>query len=148
MRGGWARYAVLALVGIAVVVGLVAVGRLTSGAGAARTTGYEAGRSAGYADGLREGRAAGVQEGRALQVQPSLPPGSQDAARAAFNTGYTAGANDVFGGYDGGWSFGTPYIVVLTRSSNGAITYQIKSRVEMQPGVSYHLCPGSTTLCQ
>jgi hypothetical protein len=63
--------------------------------------------------------AAGVRDGRALQV----PPG----ARAAFDDGYAAGANDVFAGYDGGWDFDRPYVITLKRGDNG-ITYRIASR--------------------
>jgi hypothetical protein len=55
------------------------------------------GDRAGSAD---EARAAGVREGRALQVAPS--------GRDAFEAGYAEGANDVFGGYDGGWDYGRP----------------------------------------
>jgi hypothetical protein len=139
---------VLVLVGIAVGAGLVAAGRFTSDAGAARSDGYRAGRAAGYAAGVDDGRAAGVREGRAFQAPLSLPPGSQDAARASFQAGYAAGANDVFGGYDGGWDTEAPYVVVLTPGGPG-ITYRIRSRTPMRPGVSYHLCPGSrSTLCQ
>jgi hypothetical protein len=74
----------------------------------------------GYEAGLREGRAAGVAEGRVLQMGESAP-------RAAFEAGYAAGANDVFGGFDGGWSLGTPYVITL-RKGSGAITYRIDSR--------------------
>lgn len=64
-------------------------------------------------------RAAGVREGRALQVAPG--------ARDAFQDGYDAGANDVFGGYDGGWDYGRPYVITLRKGANG-ITYAIRSR--------------------
>ena len=64
-------------------------------------------------------RAAGVEEGRALQ-QPAQ-------ARDAFKAGYAAGANDVFGGYDGGWDYGRPYVITLKKGSNG-VTYVIASR--------------------
>ena len=47
--------------------------------------------------------------------------------RAAFDAGYAAGANDVFGGFDGGWSLAEPYVVTLARGS-GAVTYRIDSR--------------------
>jgi hypothetical protein len=77
----------------------------------------------GHAAGLREGRAAGVAEGRALQASSSAPHGT----RAAYKAGYAAGANDVFGGFDGGWSLGTPYVITL-RKGSGAITYRIDSR--------------------
>jgi hypothetical protein len=77
---------------------------------------------AGHDAGVREGRAAGVQEGRALQAAGSAP-----SARAAFDAGYAAGANDVFGGFDGGWSLGEPYVITLARASGG-VTYRIDSR--------------------
>ena len=46
----------------------------------------------------------------------TTPPGSATGARCrcrreprdAFDDGYQAGANDVFGGYDGGWDLGSP----------------------------------------
>ena len=63
--------------------------------------------------------AAGVRDGRALQVPP--------AARDAFDDGYQAGANDVFGGYDGGWDLGRPYTITLARGEDG-ITYRIRTR--------------------
>jgi hypothetical protein len=72
-----------------------------------------------YEAGLRAGRAHGLREGRALQVAP--------ADRKAFDAGYTAGANDVFGGFDGGWDLSTPYVVRIARGT-GAVTYRIDSR--------------------
>ena len=135
-------------VAVAVAAGLVAAGRFTAGTGTARSAGYRAGHEAGYTEGVHDGRSAGVQEGRALQAPLSLPSDARDAARAEFNAGYTAGANDVFDGYDGGWALDTPYVVVLSSAGNG-VTYRVQSRVTLQPGVNYHLCPHSTTtLCQ
>jgi hypothetical protein len=147
MRGRTPRLVVLVLVAISAAAGLVAVGRASAGAATARSDGYREGRAGGYADGMRDGRAAGLQEGRALQVPLTLPSGAQDAAKEAFNAGYAAGANDVFGGYDGGWDLDSPYVVVLTRAGNG-IVYRIRSRTPMQRGVTYRLCPRSTLLCQ
>ena len=72
-------------------------------------------------------RAAGLSEGRALQASESAAPGARRATRRAFAAGYTAGANDVFGGFDGGWSLSTPYVITLRRGS-GPITYRIDSR--------------------
>jgi hypothetical protein len=66
-----------------------------------------------------EGYAAGVRDGRALQVAPD--------ARDAFDDGYVSGANDVFGGYDGGWDYDRPYVITLEKGERG-ITYRIKSR--------------------
>ena len=78
---------------------------------------------AGHDAGVREGRAAGLEEGRALQAAGSSPR----STRAAFDAGYAAGANDVFGGFDGGWSLSEPYVITLARGS-GAVTYRIDSR--------------------
>jgi hypothetical protein len=86
--------------------------------------GRESGKSDdGHAAGVREGRAAGVAEGRALQMGESAPSGT----RQAFEAGYAAGANDVFGGFDGGWSLHTPYVITV-RKGSGAIAYRIDSR--------------------
>jgi hypothetical protein len=82
-------------------------------------TARDEGRAAGVAAGLRAGRAVGIREGRALQ-QPA-------AARKAFRAGYTAGANDVFGGFDGGWSLGTPYVITLGKGAGG-VAYRIDKR--------------------
>jgi hypothetical protein len=89
--------------------------------------GHASGVHQGRAAGIREGRAAGVEEGRLLQLGESLPRDQRRAARRAFNAGYVAGANDVFGGFDGGWSLTEPYVIMLRRGS-GAITYRIDSR--------------------
>ncbi len=86
--------------------------------------------AAGHADGLREGRA----------VQATL--GRDASERTAFDEGYRAGADDVFGGYDGGWGF-TPYAIVLVKGSNG-ITYRIAGRTEMAAGVDYYCAPTAT----
>jgi hypothetical protein len=124
------------------------LGRATAAdPGAARADGYHAGSGAGYAAGVRAGRAQGVQEGRALQEGAALPADARDAAAAAFNAGYGAGANDVFGGYDGGWSLATPYLVTLN-SGAGAVTYRIVSRTPVQAGVNYYLCPHGPVICQ
>ena len=99
------------LAGVALAAGGFAVGRVS------------ADTDAGHDAGVREGHAAGLREGRALQATGSSPTG----ARAAFDAGYAAGANDVFGGFDGGWSLSQPYVVTLARGS-GAVTYRIDSR--------------------
>jgi hypothetical protein len=97
-------------------------------AGAALAGGFALGRTsadthAGHDAGVREGHAAGLQEGRALQATGSSPR----TVRSAFDAGYAAGANDVFGGFDGGWSLSEPYVITLARGS-GAVTYRIDSR--------------------
>jgi hypothetical protein len=76
-----------------------------------------------------------------------LPPRSRRVARAAYDAGYAAGANDVFGDYDGGWYLARPYVVTLARA-RGAITYRIASRTPFQTGVDYYVCPGSHSLCR
>jgi hypothetical protein len=86
-----------ALVGV-LVVGAALVGRMTA---------------------PENDREAGLREGRALQ-QPA-------DARDAFEAGYQAGANDVFGGYDGGWDYNRPYVITLRKGSDG-ITYRIATR--------------------
>jgi hypothetical protein len=98
----FSRTAIVAAIAIGVGAGLFLLGRATAHDGD-----YDA------------GRAQGVEEGRALQVAP--------AARNAFQAGYAAGADDVFGGYDGGWDFGRPYTITLAHGSNG-VTYRIATR--------------------
>lgn len=130
----------LAVLGAVVFFGL---GRFTAG----QPESHDPPSGGDYAAGVRAGRAQGVQEGRALQEGSALPADAQDAATKAFNAGYLAGANDIFGGYDGGWGIGSPYVIVLEMGANG-ITYRIASRTELQPGVSYTLCPDGRSLCR
>jgi hypothetical protein len=108
-----------ALVCLALAGGAFALGRASVDTDSARDEGRADGRAAGQAAGLRAGRAVGIREGRALQQ--SAP------ARRAFQAGYTAGANDVFGGVDGGWSLGTPYVITLGKGPDG-MTYRIDTR--------------------
>jgi hypothetical protein len=104
-------------------------------------------RAAGdYFDGLRVGEAQGRQEGRALQEGVALPARERRTARLAFDAGYVAGANDVFAGYDGGWSLRVPWIVTLEGGS-GKIVYRIRDRTRVEPGVKYYLCPDGHSLC-
>ncbi|HWD43295.1 MAG TPA: hypothetical protein VHM23_06175 [Actinomycetota bacterium] len=123
-----------AVVSVAVLAaaGLVGLGRATApDPGAARARGYRDGTAAGYADGFQAGRAEGLQEGQALAETASAGLPAADRARVAdaFNHGYRAGANSVFSGYDGGWSLGRPYVVVLAKGANG-ITYRIAARTQ------------------
>jgi hypothetical protein len=141
-RRTWIRIATV-LGAVAVAAGLVAAGRAMVNTGAVRERGYDR----GYAAGTIAGHADGLREGRAIQLTQSLPADRQQAVRDAFTDGYTAGANDVFDGYDGGWGLSTPYVVVLV-PAGGAVTYRIESRVELREGTNYYLCPGSTKLCQ
>ena len=136
------RKLALAALGVLGAVVFFGLGRFT----ADRPEPAHSTAGADYAAGLRAGRAQGVQEGRALQEGIALPAGTRDAATAAFTAGYLAGANDTFGGYDGGWAVGSPYVIVLEVGANG-VTYRIASRTELQPGVSYTLCPDGKSLC-
>jgi hypothetical protein len=117
------------------------LGRLTApGPAAARSRGYAAGVTAGYADGFKAGRAEGLQEGQAIASTASLPADARAAARAAFDNGYRAGANGAFGGYDGGWELGRPYVIVLAKGTGG-ITYRIATRTPCpQPPTSLLAC--------
>jgi len=133
------RRIIAVLVGAALGTGLFLLGRLT--------TDTDDGRAGGFYAGLRQGESRGVQEGRALQLTEALPEGTRDTARAAFDNGYTAGANDAFGGYDGGWYVSRPYLVTLVKGA-GPITYDIGSRTLLHGGVDYYLCPHTYTICQ
>ena len=132
----------VALIALALGAGLFLLGRVTSNA----DDRYAAGRSAGYYSGLRQGESRGVQEGRSLQFATSLPEDSREALRASFDAGYTAGANDTFGGYDGGWYVSTPYLITLAKGS-GAITYDLSSRTLLHGDTDYFLCPNTQKIC-
>jgi hypothetical protein len=66
------------------------------------------------------------------------------AARGSFTAGYLAGREDAFSGYDGGWSYATPYIVILRRGGR-RITYRFARRWPMVPGNEYRIC--GRTVC-
>jgi hypothetical protein len=136
------RTTAVVLVVLALGTGLFLLGRHTGDTGGAHDRGY----AAGYSSGLRHGEARGIQEGRAFQVTEALPKDAKAAARAEFNSGYAAGANDVFSGYDGGWYVASPYLITLARGS-GPITYDIRSRTELTADVDYFLCPHTHTVC-
>src|SRR3954451_10524564 len=59
--------------------------------------------------------------------------------RGSFQAGYLSGREDAFAGFDGGWSYGAPYIVTLRRGGPG-ITYRFARRWPMLPGVQYWTC--------
>jgi hypothetical protein len=153
MRTGISRRVLPAAAGVVVVALAVAAflaGRLTApapGSGTASSAASSAGSGGGYAAGFSAGEALGVGEGRALQQSASLAPGAQQSARQTFAAGYAAGAEDVFGGYDGGWAMGAPYLIVLA-PGNGGATYRIASRIPVQPHVNYSLCSNGHDICQ
>lgn len=99
-----------------------------------------------YFDGLRVGEAQGRELGRALQAGSELPASEKHVAHAAFRSGYAAGANDVFAGYDGGWTFNAPWVITL-QPGDSRIEYRIRDRTPVQPGIAYFLCPDGRTLC-
>jgi hypothetical protein len=55
--------------------------------------------------------------------------------------------NDAFAGYDGGWTLGVPWIVVLERGSGG-VDYRFAQRTPVEPDVDYRLCADGRTLCR
>ena len=100
-----------------------------------------------YFAGLHDGEVQGRQEGRALQAGSELPANEKDVARKAFDTGFAAGANDVFEGYDGGWETSRPWVITLDHGT-GQVVYRIASREQLQPGTNYYLCADGRSLCQ
>ena len=136
-----AKLVVTIVVGLVAAAGLFLLGRVTAPTPKSRTPSI-----GGYIAGLRDGAAQGREVGRALQVGAELPAGDRHIAHDAFRAGYAAGANDVFAGYDGGWTFGVPWLVTLTRGGPD-ISYRIRQRTAVEPGVSYFLCPDHRSLC-
>jgi hypothetical protein len=72
------------------------------------------------------------RDSRAVRREPRLPTG-------AYAAGYAAGREDAFSGFDGGWSFGVPYIVTLRHGGPG-VTYRFARRWPMAAGVEYRVC--------
>jgi hypothetical protein len=56
-----------------------------------------------------------------------------------YPAGYAAGREAAFEGFDGGWSFDTPYVVTLRRGGPG-VTYRFARRWPMRRGVAYRVC--------
>jgi hypothetical protein len=59
--------------------------------------------------------------------------------RAGSFSGYQAGREAAFSGFDGGWSYGQPYIVTLRRGGPG-VTYRFARRWPMLRGHTYRTC--------
>ena len=112
----------IAVVAICAAAGVFLAGR-ASATGGVSTAAAPTSESAAYERGLGDG----VADGRELQATLALRGGARQRARAAYRDGYAAGANDVFGGFDGGWRLGTPYVVTLAPGT-GASTYRIAAR--------------------
>ena len=136
-----------ATIAVLAAAGLVGLGRATApDPGAARARGYHDGAVAGYADGFGAGRAVGLREGQAIAESAGSPSAARTQVRDAFDDGYRAGANSAFSGYDGGWTLGRPYVIVLARGANG-ITYRIAARTQC-PAPSSTTTPTSVLACQ
>jgi hypothetical protein len=138
ITGRTLRIGVIVVLGLAARAGSFALGRITAPARPAPSD---------FTAGFQAGHAAGIQEGRALQEGQALTGAERDAATAAFSSGYRAGLNDAFAGYDGGWSLNAPYVITLAPGANGA-TYRIATRTELRPDVNYYLCHDAVSLCQ
>lgn len=104
----------MALVALAALAGVFLAGRATVDRGGGRTAGGEP---------------------APVRVQTPAPP----RGHGGYATGYRAGREDAFAGFDGGWSFGSPYIVTLRRGPAG-VTYRFDRRWPMLPGIEYRAC--------
>ena len=133
---------------LAIVVVALAIGAalFVLGRGTAPTSHAPRASIGTYIDGLRDGAAQGREQGRAFQVGAQLAANDRHIARDAFRAGYAAGANDVFAGYDGGWTFSAPWVITLAPGNTG-IDYRILGRTPLDPGISYYLCPDGRSLC-
>ena len=63
-------------------------------------------------------------------------------SQPAVSGSFAAGREAAFSGFDGGWAYGMPYIVVLERGGPG-VTYRFADRRPMLPGRAYRRCGGS-----
>jgi hypothetical protein len=127
---------------LAVAAGVFFIGRVT-----ADTTAPASRQAVGdYFDGLRVGEAEGRRQGRALQEADALPATDRRPVRDAFDAGYAAGQNDVFAGYDGGWTLRVPWGITIERGG-AKVDYRIAGRTQLEPGVDYFLCRGGHALC-
>lgn len=144
IRWRWVALAAGCAVGLS--VGLFFVGRATADTAAAHRTGYRQGHDDGYFEGLRIGEVQGRRDGRAVQEGQELPASARRPVEKAFQDGYTAGANDAFAGYDGGWSYAAPYVITI-EAGRGGVVYRIKGREPIEAGTNYFLCAGGHRLC-
>ena len=84
------------------------------------TPGYEGIYQKGHRAGRKKGHAEGVAEGE--------------------ESGYAAGNETAFAGFDGGWEIGGWYLVHFGQPPAGD-RYFIESRIRMETGETYHMCP-------
>jgi len=129
------RRASTAALAVAVLLGVFWWGRHSA-------PGHRGTWNQGYSVGYDEG----ISVGRELQVGAPLNPDAKDVATNAFKSGYQAGLTDSFGSYDGGWSIGHPYVIVMEKGVGDA-PYRIDQRELLQPGVTYELCQDGNAIC-
>jgi hypothetical protein len=82
---------------------------------------------------------AGVGAGAYLLGRGSVDARPAPVPRGSFADGFRTGREAAFSGFDGGWSYGEPYIVTLRRGGPG-VTYRFARRWPMQPGRTYRTC--------
>jgi hypothetical protein len=82
---------------------------------------------------------AGVGVGAYVLGRASVDTGPARVTPGSFTDGYRAGREAAFSGFDGGWSYGEPYIVTLRRGGPG-ITYRFARRWPVLPRRTYRLC--------
>jgi hypothetical protein len=84
------------------------------------------------------GAAVAFAAGR-LTHQPSPATHVVRIESGGYADGYHAGREAAFSGFDGGWSLGDPYIVVLRHGRRGT-TYRFARRWPLLPGREYRSC--------
>jgi hypothetical protein len=82
---------------------------------------------------------AGVGAGAYELGRGSVDESPARIPHGSFTDGYRVGRESAFSGFDGGWSYGEPYIVTLRRGGPG-ITYRFARRWPMLPGHTYRTC--------
>jgi hypothetical protein len=82
---------------------------------------------------------AGVGAVAYLLGRASVDPHPARVTSGGYTEGYRAGRRAAFSGFDGGWSYGEPYIVTLRRGAPG-ITYRFARRWPMLPRRTYRVC--------
>ena len=119
---------------------------------------FVAGRAAAdpegrYEHGVQEGQRMGRTEARAEFAPRSdayraifdkgraegMRVGRREGRRAGAREFETAGRNDVFDRFDGGWTIGSWYMVNIRPGDDGA-RYAIGARVPVRPGSTYRIC--------
>jgi hypothetical protein len=82
---------------------------------------------------------AGVGAAAYLLGRGSVDAPPAPVPRGGYADGFRAGREAAFSGFDGGWSYGEPYIVTLRRGGPG-VTYRFARRWPMLPGRTYRTC--------